>query len=95
MLEHREVVLPFIHLNGDRAETLVENLSEVYDALNEVDDKLRMCAPNGRNAYQVDGLMEKLVEQHKYRLDLLRELLLSVEEEVQGILDQPGLGTNL
>jgi len=43
MIEHREVVLPFIHLNGDRAETLVENLSEVYAALCDVDELHRHC----------------------------------------------------
>ena len=87
MLEHRKVVLPFIHLNGDRAETLVENLSEVYDAMCDVEEKLRQCSPNARNAYPCDGLMEKLVEQHSHRLNLLGELKLSVLEEAQGIQD--------
>ena len=82
-----EVVIPFIHLNGDRAETLIDNLSAVYDALIVVDRALCQCRPNGRNAYPVDGLIQKLESQHAYRKSLVRALRESVEEEVLGIQD--------
>lgn len=83
-----EVVVPIIHLNGDRAETLLENLYNAVDAVHATGDALAKCCPNGRNFYPVDGLMPKAVEQHEERMLLLKHLAVSLTKEIEGIQDQ-------
>jgi len=79
------VAVPFVHLNGDRRETLVERLETAYCAVNAAMIHLRECVPNGRNAYPVDGLMQKLEAQHRTRQEYLQAVLDSLEAEACGL----------
>ena len=80
-----ELATPFIHPNGDRRETLLDRLETAYSAVNDAMDALRYCAPNGRNAYPVAGLMERLEAQHRQRQECLSAVIDSIEAEVSSL----------
>ena len=44
-------------------------------------DAMRQCCPNGRNAYMVDGLMERLKAQYQARQEYLQAVADSLEAE--------------
>jgi hypothetical protein len=81
------LAVPYVHLNGDRAETLIDRLLAAYEAVTAAMDALRECRPNGRNAYPVDGLMEQLETQHRTRQEYLQAVLDSLEAEIDGLTD--------
>jgi len=86
MTQPIELAVPFVHLNGDRRETLLDNLDAAYTAVTAAMDALRQCAPNGRNAYPVDGLMQRLEAQHRQRQEYLQAVAVSLESEMNGLL---------
>lgn len=79
------VAVPFVHLNGSSRESLLENLEAAYSAVNAALDALRQCAPNGRDAYPVPGLMERLTAQHRQRQEHLQAVADSLEAEAIAI----------
>jgi hypothetical protein len=81
MIEKIELVVPFVHANGDRRDTLLERLEAAYHAVTDSMDLLRQCAPNGRDAYPVDGLMQRLEAQHRQRQEYLKAVADSLEAE--------------
>lgn len=85
MATRDNLVLPFIHLNGDRAETLLDNLENVYLALNEAAAMLRQATPNARNYYPEPGRYELAVQQHERRMKAIRDLQDELEAECKGI----------
>lgn len=82
-----ELAVPCVHMNGDRKETLLERLEIAYAAVGEAQDALRECAPNGRNAYPIPGLMEKLTAQHVARQHFLQAVRDSLEAEAIALQD--------
>ena len=80
-----EVVLPVLHPNGDRPETLLGSLENAYAAVGAAMDALRQCAPNGRNFYPVPGRMQQAEVQHRTRQVHLITVLTSRVAEAQGI----------
>ena len=81
MIPKIELAVPFVHMNGDRCETLLDNLGNAYNAVLSAMLALRECAPNGRNAYPVDGLMKRLETQHRTRQEYLQAVLDSLDAE--------------
>lgn len=79
------VILPIIHLNGDRPETLVAELSTAYHALIAALAALQQCAPNARNYYPQDGLYVQACAQHQARVDAITAVRASLVAEAQGI----------
>jgi tRNA isopentenyl-2-thiomethyl-A-37 hydroxylase MiaE len=79
--EKAGVFVPVVHMNGDRRETLLDNLECAYMAVRTAMDALRQCTPNGRNAYPVPGLMVKLEAQHRERQEHLMAVYKSLEAE--------------
>ena len=80
-VEPIELAVPFVHLNGDRRETLLTNLENAYTAVTAAMDAMRQCSPNGRNAYPVDGLMKRLKSQYQARQEYLQAVADSLEAE--------------
>lgn len=81
-----KVITPIIHLNGDRRETLMENLESAYRAVDDAMDKLRECAPNGRNYYPNPGRMQLAEAQHLERqlhLQAVRNSLAAEAIQIQ------------
>ena len=76
-----DLAVPFVHANGDRRETLLDNLENAYTAVTTAMDAIRQCTPNGRNAYPVDGLMQRLEAQHRQRQEYLQAVADSLEAE--------------
>lgn len=79
------VIVPFIHMNGTSRERLLEALEEAYCAVREAMDKLRECAPNGRDYYPAPGRMEQAVAQHRGRQEHLQAVYDSIEAEAHAI----------
>jgi len=88
MIPKIELAVPFVHVNGDRRETLLNNLEAAYAAVNAAMDAMRQCAPNGRNAYPVDGLMQRLEAQHRSRQEYLQVVADSLEAEAIAIQER-------
>jgi hypothetical protein len=83
-----ELSTPFIHNNGDRGDVLLDRITTAYMAVSDAMDKLRHCTPNGRNAYPVDGLMQRLEAQHRQRQEYLQAVLDSLEGEANAVADE-------
>jgi hypothetical protein len=79
------VILPIIHLNGDRKETLVRHIEAAFDALSAAYDALKDCAPNGRNYYPAPGRMEDALAQHIARQEAVVGVMDSLCAELAGI----------
>lgn len=88
MVPKIELAVPFVHLNGDRRETLLTNLENAYTAVMAAMDAMRQCSPNGRNAYPVDGLMQRLEAQHRTRQEYLQAVADSLEAEAIALQEQ-------
>lgn len=73
---------PIVHLNGTSKSRLLENLSEVYSALLDLETTLKGIAPNGRDYYPIPGAFDKAVEQHRCRLKAVGALRTSIEIEI-------------
>lgn len=80
-----ELVIPIVHLNGTSRESLIDNLSEVYNALEDVRGKLKQAAPNGRDYYPDPGRMDLAVAQHRRRLSAIDALQNEIEAEMEAI----------
>ena len=80
-----EIVCPIIHMNGDRAHTLVNALEAAYDAVRLAVDLTLDCAPNGRNYYPDPGRFERAMAQHVERLTHLNAVLQTLEDEAAAI----------
>ena len=88
MVPKIELAVPHVHLNGDRRETLLTNLENAYTAVMAAMDAMRQCSPNGRNAYPVDGLMQRLEAQHRTRQEYLQAVADSLEAEAIALQEQ-------
>ena len=82
------IVTPIIHMNGDRKQTLMDNIENAYMAVREAMKKLRECAPNGRNYYLVPGRMQLAEAQHRERQENLNAVYKSLEAEAIAIQDE-------
>ena len=82
-----EIILPVIHLNGDRATTLLTRLESAVTAVAAALDALQATAPNGRNYYLVPGRLELATQQHTARKEHLQHVFQSLTAEIRGIQD--------
>lgn len=82
------VIAPIIHGNGTSAESLKEALSNAFDAINAALDKLRQCAPNGRDYYLEPGRLWLAEGQHVNRQNALLNLMNELESEMEAIDQQ-------
>ena len=63
-----ELSIPTVHMNGTSKNELLDQLSSVYEALDNVLDVMRNASPNGRDYYtQEHGSFEKAVTEHRHR----------------------------
>lgn len=69
------MMIPTVHLNGTSSERLVEHLCEASQAIAAAYEKLRQCAPNGRDFYpQGPHAMQAATLEHLSRLRRLDEV---------------------
>lgn len=78
---NEELVLPIVHLNGTAYQELLEQRSNVIDALRNAADVLAVMAPNGRDYYPVDGLLAAAEKQHRDRIAIVTRLLQEIKRE--------------
>lgn len=64
--------LPTIHLNGTSKSSLLDALSEASNYLDAAYDKLKLCAPNGRDYYPQGPAA--FTQADKEHMDRLRRL---------------------
>jgi hypothetical protein len=82
------VIIPRIHMNGDRASVLIEQLKDAYTAVKHAKEALKRCTPNSRNYYVVNGLFPQAQKQHWGRMATLNNLEKELLEELKGIQAQ-------
>lgn len=83
------MIVPIIHLNGDRAATLVQQLAHTIDALHVAGSLLAEGAPNGRNYYvQGAGAFDEAVAQFEDRRARILGLIQELTEEMEAIQQQ-------
>ena len=79
------IITPIIHSNGDRKETLVNNLHEAHRAVRAAKNALRACAPHARNYYLIPGLFDHAMRQHMERTDHVYAVMQSLCDEAKAI----------
>ena len=84
------MILPIVHRNGTSRETLVEQRCEVGRALREVLHALAEMTPNGRDYYPVQGLLQQAEEQHRTRVETVKQLYEEINIEAEAICDGEG-----
>ena len=80
------VITPIIHLNGDRRETLLAQLTTAYRAVSDAMNWLSQCTPNGRNYYPEPGRLQLAEHQHHARMQHLQAVYKSLEAEAIQIM---------
>ena len=83
-----ETIHPIVHLNGTSREELISIRLAALDALREAEIKLSEMAPNGRDYYFEDGLLEKALEQHRARVETLKTIREDIFAEVEKMEDE-------
>lgn len=89
MSKTKTLQCPMIHLNGSSAQTLLEDLSDAYSAVNAAMDVMRKVGPNGRDFYTMGPeAMTLATDQHRSRclklqnvLDELEAIIGAIEEK--------------
>lgn len=77
-----DIVIPVIHPNGDRKETLVLQLRDAYVALRGAQLALQQTRPNPRNYYPVAGRWEQAHAQYEARYAAIEGVIRSLVAEV-------------
>jgi hypothetical protein len=80
-----KVITPIIHMNGDTEKELLRQLRDVYLAVQNAIDALRLAAPNPRNYCLEAGRFAKAMAQHRERMLALHGVRDSLIEESQAI----------
>ena len=83
-----EPVIPTITNNGDRPETLIEQIAEAHSALNGAGNALAMMTPNGRNYIGEPEKFTAARRQHDARRQAVNDILRDLEKIVRGIRKQ-------
>lgn len=81
------VVYPLIHLNGTWRFELLSSHSDVAGDLRVILEKLRDCAPNGRDYYH-SGDMSEAVKQHNDRVKRIEDVLAEIDSIIGSIIEQ-------
>ena len=84
------ITAPIVHPNGTPAVSLVLELTNVVNFLEDVYKALKQAAPNGRDYSPTPGLMEKAVKQFQRRLKTVDDLKDELEVEIGLIEAQRG-----
>lgn len=80
------MMIPTIHMNGDRLETLVQGYRDALEALGLAIEKVLETAPNGRNFYpQGDDAIHRAIEEHHERVHKLAEVRSDIEKIIIGM----------
>ena len=82
------VIAPILHMNGDRANTLLANLEHAYAACRKALDALHECAGNARNFYPSPGRWEDYCDQHQARQAHIQAVMDALVEECEAIQAQ-------
>jgi len=89
MTNPRSLTTPIINLNGDRAETLLDQLRGIHDAIHAISKVLGNSSPHGRN-YQCspEGAYDAARRQHQVHCDALRNMEKFYTDQYLEIADQ-------
>lgn len=79
------IIAPIIHYNGTAQVDLEAERLALYEAISDCMDALKKTAPNGRDYYLVEGLLEKATAQFSRRERILLDLRDEIETELDAI----------
>lgn len=80
------MTIPTIHLNGTSKRELLDQLSDVSDALNTAYGALKRAAPNGRDYYpQGAAAMEAALAEHLSRLRRVDDVKGEIDKLAEAI----------
>jgi hypothetical protein len=86
-----ELALPTIHLNGNSADSLIDEWQSAYSAIGEAQRALQETAPNMRNFYvQKDGEanFKKARDEHFARIQKLEDVRQELVALCEGVDEQ-------
>ena len=83
-----QLVFPCVHMNGTGKQTLLDNLSSFYDAIEEARYHLKQAVPNGRDYYIGAWTLKDAMAQHMRRLEAIDAIQKDIEAEMELISEQ-------
>jgi len=84
--------MPTVHLNGASRESLVQQRTDVADALRDVEDAIRQAWPHGRDYYpQGPDALTTAQEAWRERVTVVAEMREEIMEEALRIHRQEGV----
>lgn len=84
--------MPTVHLNGASRESLVEQRTDVADALRDVEDAIRQAWPHGRDYYpQGPDALTTAQQAWGKRARVVAEMREAIMEEALRIFSQEGV----
>lgn len=83
------IIFPTVHINGTGKQDLIDERCAVVEALYTAGKRLAAACPNGRDFYPDECKeWEAAYDQHKRRLQIIRDLTAEMEAETSAIADQ-------
>jgi hypothetical protein len=80
--------MPMVHLNGTGKDSLLEQLSNASDALNDAYAAIKQAVPNGRDYYPLGpAAMQAATDQHFDRLRRLDAIKAELDAMAEHIYD--------
>ena len=81
--------IPTVHLNGTGGESLLKQVTEAGDAVNNAIEKLRAAWPNGRDYYvQGENATKEAMHEWWVRTEKLHEVRSELEAIAHGVAEQ-------
>jgi len=88
-MTNRPLTTPIINLNGDHAETLLEQIREIHNAIHTLSKVLGSASPHGRNFQcSPEGAYDAARRQFQVHCDALRNMEKFYTDQYIEIADQ-------
>lgn len=78
-----KIITPCVHLNGTSKDALLDQLGEVYSALENARNMLKYAAPNGRDYYIGPHSLKDAQVQQWERMKAIDAVQRSIESEME------------
>ncbi len=81
------IILPIVHMNGTSRQELLQLRKDLYRAIGQAQHALAEMSPNGRDYYPEKGRLQKAIDQHARRHNMLHDLKAEILMEAELLQD--------